>query len=96
MSRRRVLVSYDIASDRRRSLVFRTLRNFGEHVQFSVFLCDLNQMERIRLVAELTEVIHHKEDTILLVDMGAAGEDLPERLLSIGKPVVPSTRTIVI
>ncbi|HUT57607.1 MAG TPA: CRISPR-associated endonuclease Cas2, partial [Phycisphaerae bacterium] len=39
--RRRYLVTYDISDDKRRDLVFKTLRDRGDHVQFSVFLCEL-------------------------------------------------------
>jgi CRISPR-associated protein Cas2 len=72
MARRRTLVSYDIRNDKRRDKVFKALRNFGDHVQFSVFLCELNAMERIRLVATLLERINAREDRVLLVDAGPA------------------------
>ena len=70
MARRRTLVSYDVRNDKRRDKVFKVLRNFGDNVQFSVFLCELNSMERIRLVATLRERINPREDRVLLIDAG--------------------------
>jgi CRISPR-associated endonuclease Cas2 len=46
-SRSRYLVTYDVADDKRRDRVHRTLLDFGDALQFSVFLCDLNERERI-------------------------------------------------
>ncbi len=40
--RRRYLITYDISDDKRRARVFKSLRNRGDHLQFSVFLCELN------------------------------------------------------
>jgi CRISPR-associated endonuclease Cas2 len=38
------LVCYDITDDKRRDRVFKVCKNHGEHLQFSVFECDLNGM----------------------------------------------------
>ena len=47
------LVCYDIADDKRLRRVFKTCYNFGEHLQFSVFECDLNPSEKIELEKRL-------------------------------------------
>ena len=41
------LVSYDIADDKRLKQVFKVCKNYGNHLQYSVFECDLNPAERI-------------------------------------------------
>jgi len=38
-----ILVSYDIPNDRRRVKIAKTLEDFGDRVQYSVFECDLEQ-----------------------------------------------------
>ena len=43
------LVCYDIADDKRLRKVFKTCGNFGDHLQFSVFECDLNPSEKVEL-----------------------------------------------
>ena len=36
-----VIVSYDIPNDKRRTQVMKTLKDYGAHVQYSVFECEL-------------------------------------------------------
>ena len=45
-----IVVSYDVANDRRRTRLAKELENFGRRVQYSVFECllDARQLERLR------------------------------------------------
>jgi CRISPR-associated protein Cas2 len=47
MERRRYLVTYDISDDKRRDQVFQTLRDNGDHAQYSVFFCELTPRELV-------------------------------------------------
>ncbi len=64
------IVTYDICDDRRLRKVFQTMRNWGDHLQYSVFECQLTSSETIRLRDELRKIIHHKEDQVLFIDLG--------------------------
>ena len=68
--RTRYFVTYDISDDDRRNRVFKALRGFGDHLQYSVFRCDLSERERITLIAALHPLIDHAEDQILMIDLG--------------------------
>ncbi len=70
--RRLYLVTYDISDPDRLRKVFKTMRGFGEHLQLSVFQCDLTQMARVEMQAALEEIIHHQEDKVLIIDLGPA------------------------
>ena len=59
------LVCYDVADAKRLRKVFKTCGNFGEHLQFSVFECDLNPSEKVELETELGEIINHDEDQVI-------------------------------
>jgi len=59
-----VVVSYDVADDRRRAKVAGILLGSGERVQFSVFECHLTREELERLRAKLTQVIAPAEDSV--------------------------------
>lgn len=59
-----VVVSYDVADDRRRTKVADILLGSGERVQFSVFECHLTQEELKRLRAKLSQVIAGAEDSV--------------------------------
>ncbi len=80
------LVCYDIADGKRLRKVFKTCRNFGDHIQYSVFECDLNPSEKIELECTLREIINHNEDQILFVSLGPA-EGRGDRVISsMGQP----------
>lgn len=80
------LVCYDIADDKRLRRVFKICRNYGAHVQFSIFECDLNASERIQIERELGAIMKLDEDQVLFVCLGPA-EGRGERVITaLGKP----------
>lgn len=70
--RRLYLVTYDICEPKRLRKVFKTMQGFGEHLQLSVFQCDLTAIDRIELQAELQKIINPDEDKVLIIDLGAS------------------------
>lgn len=68
--RSRYIVTYDISDPTRWRKVFRTMRGFGDAVQYSVFRCDLSPSERVMLIEALTDIINHREDRVMLVNVG--------------------------
>lgn len=46
------------------------MRGFGDHLQLSVFRCTLSDQEKVMLKMELSKIINHKEDKVMLVDIG--------------------------
>ena len=95
-TRRFYLCTYDVADDKRRSKLFEILKDNGEHVQYSVFLCELNAREHATLTAVCREIIHHEQDQLLLLDVGSAIIDLAQNLTSIGKEWTPQIRSHII
>lgn len=82
------IVSYDIADPKRLRQVFKAMRAWGDHLQFSVFECQLTRMDLARLRAALDEIIHHDEDQVLFVDLGPAEGRGDRVITAIGKPYV--------
>ena len=70
--RNRFVVSYDISDPKRLRLMHKKLSGFGEPVQYSVFLCPLSEKERILLLEMVTDVIHHQDDWVMIIDLGPA------------------------
>lgn len=66
------LVCYDIANEKRLRRVFKICRNYGNHLQYSVFECDLNASERMEFEGKLSEVMNLDEDQALFVSLGPA------------------------
>jgi CRISPR-associated protein Cas2 len=82
------LVCYDIADDKRLRRVFKACKNYGNHLQLSVFECDLNAAERIRFEAELAEIIEPTEDQVLFVSLGPAQGRGDRVITALGLPYV--------
>ena len=91
------VVTYDISSPKRWRRVFAAMHGYGEHVQLSVFRCDLTPMQHVRLRNCLDGLIHHHEDQVLIVDLGPSTPAVVAGIEVIGRPrsfELPSGRII--
>jgi len=82
------LVCYDIANDKRLRKVFKTCRNYGDHLQFSVFECDLSDAELVQLEQELGQIINRAEDQVLFVGLGASAQRGERVIRALGLPYI--------
>lgn len=80
------LVSYDIADDKRLRRVFQTMREYGDHLQYSVFECQLTPSDLVKLKHALGGLINHTEDQVLFVDLGPAAGRGDRVITALGKP----------
>ena len=74
--RNRYIVTYDISDDDRRNSIFKTLRGCGDHIQYSVFRCDLSDSERITPASAMTT-----SDATAAASTRATTEDAPPEML---------------
>lgn len=86
MEVRSYIVTYDISSPKRWRKVFRTMNGFGEHIQLSVFRCELTPLQHAILKASLDSLIHHHEDQVLVIDLGRSGPRVIEGIEVLGRP----------
>jgi CRISPR-associated protein Cas2 len=94
--RRIYLVTYDISDDKRLRRVFKTMKGFGQHLQLSVFQCDLTPQARAAMEAALDDVIQHKEDQVMIFDLGATASDPIKDIAVLGRSATFYTRGPVI
>lgn len=82
------LISYDIADPARLRKVHKIVRDFGDRLQFSVFLCELSPRELALVRERLTDAVHHVEDQVLFVRLSPVSEtdDLSTRFAHLGRP----------
>ncbi|KIG18935.1 hypothetical protein DB30_06546 [Enhygromyxa salina] len=75
------------------------MRDFGQPVQYSVFLARLSDAQKAELTRRLGHTIHHEEDQVLLFDLGRAhGQheiELPSHEV-IGRSLECDTRRVVV
>lgn len=88
------LISYDIRDDARWRKVYRAMRGQGDRIQYSVFRCVLTQKRLAELCDKLSQAIHHDEDQVLIVPLGAAESDRSWRMETIGQPLVVPERVV--
>ncbi|MCP5519175.1 MAG: CRISPR-associated endonuclease Cas2 [Verrucomicrobiales bacterium] len=80
------LVCYDITDPKRLRRVFKICKDYGNHLQYSVFECDLNPTERTRLEQALRDVLKHDVDQVLFVSLGPAEGRGDRVITSLGVP----------
>lgn len=95
--RNQYIVSYDISDPKRLRKMLKTMRGFGDHVQLSVFRCELSPKEVILLMEAVGEVINHSEDQVLIVDVGPAAGRARNASIVIGRSAtIPERRVVVV
>ena len=80
------LITYDIADAKRLRQVFKTMKNWGNHIQFSVFECQLTKIDLLECQAELQEIINNAHDQVLFVNLGPADKRGDRVITALGKP----------
>lgn len=83
------LVCYDVCDDKRLRRVFRTMRNYGDHLQYSVFECQMTPIDLARCRKELSDIIKHNEDQVLFVDLGPSDGRGERVIAALGIPYAP-------
>jgi CRISPR-associated protein Cas2 len=82
------LVCYDVSDDKRLRKVFKLMRGFGDHLQFSVFECQFTPSDLVRCREALRDVINHSEDQVLFVNLGPSEGRGDRVITALGKPYV--------
>ncbi|NMC74769.1 MAG: CRISPR-associated endonuclease Cas2 [Geobacteraceae bacterium] len=59
-----IVVAYDMPDTRRRTRLFKTMKGFGVHTQFSVFECELTEKDLARMLSKIAQVIDPGEDNV--------------------------------
>ena len=95
--RKNYIVSYDITDSKRLAKVYKTMRGYGEHVQYSVFICDLSDKEKVLMITDLNRIIHHRDDQVMIVDLGPSKGRGKRCIETLGRAyAVPERRAIVV
>ncbi|HEX3034366.1 MAG TPA: CRISPR-associated endonuclease Cas2 [Thermodesulfobacteriota bacterium] len=60
-----IVISYDITDNKRRNKVLDKLKNYGNHVQYSVFECDITEAQISQLQNRIAVIINPRKDSVL-------------------------------
>lgn len=91
------IVTYDIADAKRLRRVFKTMKNWGNHLQFSVFECQLAPVDLLQCQSQLQDIINNAHDQILFINLGPSDGRGDRTIDSLGLAYSPfdSSTTIV-
>jgi CRISPR-associated protein Cas2 len=67
------LISYDVADAKRLRQTHKKLCGNGVALQYSVFRCELSDLQLHSLKAGLWDILNLKEDRVMVVDLGPVG-----------------------
>ncbi len=83
------LVCYDICDDKRLRKVHKTMRDFGDHLQYSIFECQFTPVDLAKCRHALAQIINHDVDQVLFVDLGPTEGRGDRVITALGKPYSP-------
>lgn len=75
-----VVISYDIAEDKRRTKLHKILKSYGQWMQYSVFECDLTETQYAKLRLRLSKLIKPEQDSIRFYFLCACCQTKVERI----------------
>lgn len=82
---RLLLAAYDVPDDPRRDRLAKALLSYGDRVQYSVFLIEAAPVKLARLRRTLQELMNEEEDSVLLCDLGPAGDSMATAVEVLGR-----------
>jgi CRISPR-associated protein Cas2 len=94
--RRCYLVTYDISEPKRWRKVFKAMKGYGEHWQYSVFFCVLKDVDRVRMQRDLEESMNLKEDEAMILDLGPDESAAREAATFLGQGKPEADKGIVV
>ena len=94
--RKGYVVSYDICDPKRLRLVFKVMRGYGDHLQLSVFRCELSASEMVELRAKLVDAMNLREDQVLFIDIGPADSRSTTAIEALGRAYTHPERAAVV
>jgi CRISPR-associated protein Cas2 len=75
------LIAYDVCDPKRLRKTHRLMCGAGDPQQFSVFRCELSEMEKQKLKESLWDVLNFAEDRVMLVNLGPVAGRLHHKSL---------------
>ncbi len=76
---------YDIRDPRRLRRVHEIAVDFGERLQYSVYVCDLTRQQYVGFRARMRQTMNLREDSVSIFDLGPAGSHVARRVEHLGR-----------
>jgi len=79
------IVMYDIADSKRLRYVHKTMKGFGDAIQYSVFRCVLSPRNYQILLGRIRPLIKKDEDSVMIINLGPYDGTWKDRIKLLGK-----------
>lgn len=76
--------------------MYKTLKGFGDHLQLSVFRCELTPRQFVDMRVALLDAINVVEDQVLIIDMGATDGRGGDAISSLGRTYLRAKRRAIV
>ena len=86
------VICYDISNTKKRNKIFKTLKNYGKHMQLSVFECDISEKQLKKLMRQVEKIMGEEEDWSILIY--SLCDRCREKVIALGK--VDETDEVII
>lgn len=97
MARRRYLVAYDMRDPVRLRAIHKTMKGYGQPLQYSVFVSDLDGIERVAMIGALQDTMHLHVDSVVIIDLGLPTTTGTSSFQFIGaRPPLPRTGPTIV
>lgn len=90
------VVTYDICDPKRLRKVYKLMLGWGDHLQLSVFQCELSHRELVELRVQLDRIIKPSEDQVLFVSLGLVEGRGSDAITSLGRPYIDPERVAIV
>lgn len=90
------IITYDVRDAKRLRKIFKLLRGYGEHLQYSVFRSELSDREKVELIGKMVKFINQGEDQVLFFAIGKVGAVRETKVHAIGLPYVVSVKEALV
>jgi len=71
------------------------MEGYGTRIQYSVFVCDLSDREKILMRGDIETLMKSSEDSVMVIDLGAVGDS--SRFLFLGQHErLPSSDAMIV
>ncbi|WP_075665311.1 MULTISPECIES: CRISPR-associated endonuclease Cas2 [unclassified Thermosipho (in: thermotogales)] len=61
------IISYDIKKDKKRNKISKILEEYGQRLQYSVFICQVPKKELYNILLRMNPIIDKNTDSILII-----------------------------
>lgn len=87
------VVAYDLPDNKRRNRVFKIMKGYGVHTQYSVFECELDDKEFAAMMRKLEKIIDRNEDDIKIYPLC---KSCVEKVECRGKAVLNTEEDVIV